>query len=303
MLGEVFYWLLSMSIIAAVTGLFILLLRRINGIPRRIITVLWVIPFIRMTVPVGVGGRFGLMELISNYTTRTVTVTETPFADFTAMNSIMAAESYFPIIYKTNLLENVFRICSAVWVTVAAALLIAFAIIYTTTVRELRDAVPLTDEVWVSDKITSPALYGIFRQRIIIPESYRDRDLQFVLLHERVHRSRGDNVCRVITFAVCAIHWFNPLVWVFLRCYLADMELACDECVLSKCGEDRRKDYARELVSLAEHKSFFASAFGGAKIRVRVEGILSYKSMTAMSATAFAALVAVCAYVLLTNAK
>ena len=58
MLDTVFYWLFNMSIVAGVCGLIIVLLRLVKKIPRRITTVLWAIPFIRMCVPFGVSGRY-----------------------------------------------------------------------------------------------------------------------------------------------------------------------------------------------------------------------------------------------------
>lgn len=45
MLHEVFYWIFNMSITASITGLLVVLLRLIKAIPRRVIKILWVIPF------------------------------------------------------------------------------------------------------------------------------------------------------------------------------------------------------------------------------------------------------------------
>ena len=65
MLREVFYWLFNMSVAATVSGAVVLLLRLVKKIPRRVIAVLWAIPFLRLWVPVGIGGKFGLMTLLS----------------------------------------------------------------------------------------------------------------------------------------------------------------------------------------------------------------------------------------------
>ena len=124
-----------------------------------------------------------------------------------------------------------------------------------------------------------------------------------MLLHERTHKKRGDNLWRMLAFITASVHWFNPFAWVLLRSYLSAAELACDEAVLAKCGEERKKAYALALVSSEEKKTFFTSAFGGAKIRVRIENILSYKKLSALSAVGFTALVLVIMYTLLTNAK
>jgi beta-lactamase regulating signal transducer with metallopeptidase domain len=115
-----------------------------------------------------------------------------------------------------------------------------------------------------------------------------------------------DNLWRVLAFATASLHWFNPFAWIFLRIALSDLELFCDERVLNQMGHEERRAYARALVDGAQTKqerTVFASAFGGARIRVRVERILDYRRLSRLSAVCAALLVAAIAWVLLTNAK
>ena len=305
MLSEVFYWLFNMSVAATVSGAVVLLLRQIKKIPRRVIAVLWTIPFLRMWIPVGIGGRFGLMALLSRFTTKTVIVYESRLLpDFTMTNSVRAANSYFPITYKVDLVGDVFSVASVVWIIVAAALFLTFAILYFASMKEIKGAKRLYDNVYVSDKVTSPSVYGVFRPRIVIPSSMRESDaLAFILLHEKRHIRRLDNLWRILAFLTAALHWFNPASWIFLTRFLSDLEIACDEAVLQRCDEDEKKKYALALVLSASQKTVFVSAFGGAKIKTRVERIVSYRKMTVLSAIAFAAMIAALAYFLLTNAS
>ena len=302
MLGEIFYWIFNMSIAAAICGLPILLIRMIKKIPRRVSVFLWLIPVIRMLLPVGIAGKYGLMTFISRFTTKTVTVFEVDDFILTATNCIMAADGYEPITYKTDLLEGLFGAASWIWLVIGLALLIAFLIIYTVTLGELSDARRLEGNVYISEKVTSPALYGIIKPRIILPAEYRERELKYILMHERAHARRGDNLVRLLALVTVCVHWFNPLAWLFLRLLFADLELACDEAVLKKCNADQRKEYAHTILSAVERTSVFASSFGGAKIRLRVENILSYKKLSAISAAGMAALLIAIAYILLTNA-
>lgn len=304
LLGEVFYWIFNMSIASVVVGAVILLIRSMKKIPRRVITYLWMIPFMRMWLPVGIGGRYGLMSLISHFTTKTVVVYQPgDYASFSIMNFAMAAKDYSPITYKVNLLEQVFMVASVVWILIALGLLIAFGTIYLITIRELKDSKHLKDRIYLSDKIQSPAVYGILRPKIILPSTYKEDDLTFILLHEYTHIRGLDNLRRLLAFAITSVHWFNPLAWIFLKYYLSDLEQSCDEKVLSRCGEEQKKRYALSLLQYAKGKSVFASAFGGANIRLRIENILSYQKMSVISLIGLAALVLVSAYVLLTNAQ
>lgn len=303
MLGDVFYWLLSMSVAAAITGLVILPIRMIRKLPRRVAIWLWFIPFLRMTVPVGVGSSYSLMSLLSRFATKTVVIYQpVEGLDFSMMNYVTAADSYFPITYKVNLLEQVFDTAALIWIIGFVAIVLVLCVVYATTLREMKDAEHLKDNVYLSEKLTTPAVYGMCKPRIILPASWADRDLEFVLLHENAHICRGDNLWRAVGFFVVAVHWFNPLAWVFLKLFLSDLEMSCDERVLAGLEPGRRKDYALSLLDSKEQINVFASAFGGARIRTRIENILSFRKMTWLSAAVFAVLVAVIAYVLLTNA-
>lgn len=308
--AEVFYWLLSMSLFGALAGLCVLLLRRWRRLPRRIAFLLWLFPALRFWSPVGLVGPCNLASLFSRLFPRTIVVylpdaisgaTQDGEEIFAAMNSVGAAASYFPFVYKSNPIREVFAFAGTIWVIGAVSLLLTFGLIYIITRLETADATHLRGKVYVSAKVTAPATYGILRPRVVIPESYRNRDLTFIAHHEEAHIRRLDNLWRILAVATASVHWFNPLAWLFLRVFLQDMELACDESVLVRCGEDRKKDYAAALLSSAPRKNLFVSAFGGAKLRLRLENILSYHRVSVFSAVCFVILLAAVAYVLLTN--
>lgn len=303
MIGEICYWLINMSIVASFMGLIVMLLRKIRFIPRRVSVFLWIIPFLRMTVPVGLNSPYSLMSLVSRFTTRTVTVYQ-PSDDiaFSFSNSIRAAESYSPITYKVNILGTVFSVAGMIWIVVSLALLIALTIIYVSTKNAVADSRHLESNIFFSDKVDSPAVYGIFRPKIVIPESYKDKELEYIIRHEKTHIKRLDNLWRIIGFITASVHWFNPLSWVFLKAFLTDLELACDEMAVAGYEKEKRKEYARTLLECSQSKSMLVSAFGGAKVRTRIENILSYKKMTAFSAIGFTLLVLVIIFTLITNA-
>ncbi len=299
MLHETFYWLVNMSISAAICGIAVLFLRQIKRIPRRIFVLLWAIPLFRMLIPYGIRGKITLMELTTLIHSKNISQPDLPGDAFTSMNHMGFASDYFPVNYRTEALYRIFDIGGLIWLIGAAALIISFFTIYFITLSELKDATRLSNGIYVSPKVTSPAVYGILRPRIIIPNEEYATEL--ILLHEKMHIKRADNLWRLVAFITASIHWFNPLAWVFLNKFLADAELACDEAVLAACGEVRKKEYALALIGCAERKSVFAAAFGGARLRVRAEGIMSYKKLTVASSIAFLVLIICVFYVLLAN--
>ena len=304
MLGEIFYWIFNMSIAATICVMPLLLLRLIKKIPHRIFIWLWLVPFIRMCIPVGISSKYGIMALLSKFTTKTVTIVQIgDDSALTMMNHVMGANSYFPITYKVNLLEDLFNIASVVWLVVALAAILALAIIYFVTLGEVRDAKKLKNNIYISDKIKTPAVYGIIKPKIILPIEYQESELNYILMHENAHIKRKDNLVRLLAFIIVCLHWFNPFAWLLLKLLYSDIELACDESVLSNCNETERKEYAYTLLSTAEKTNVFAASFGGSKIRIRIENILSYKKISVFSIVAFSSLIIAICYVLLTNAS
>lgn len=303
MLGEIFYWIFNMSIVASVMGLIVLAIRKARFIPHRVSVFLWIIPFFRMCIPFGLNSRYSLMTLISKFTTRTVPVySPAESLELSYINTVMAADSYSPVTYKSLLVEKVFSVASLIWMIVALALILTLLILYFTTIRTLRDARHLEGNTYTSDKIDGPAVYGIIRPRILLPSQLPEADRKYVILHEKTHIRRKDNLWRLLGFLIAAVHWYNPLSWIFLKVFLSDLELACDESATAEYDISDRKEYARALLNCTPRKNVFVSAFGGAKVRVRIENVLSRKPMTLFSTIGFTALVIAIIYVLLTNA-
>ena len=303
MIGEICYWLINMSIVASFMGLIVMLIRKIRFIPRRVSVFLWIIPFLRMMVPVGINSQYSLLSLTSKLLTDSIrTYQPSEDIDLSFVNTIKAAESYSPITFKAQMLETVFNVAGMVWITVSLALIIALTILYISTKRAVSDSKLMEANIFLSDKVDSPAVYGIFRPGIIIPDSYKEMELEYIIRHEKTHIRRLDNLWRIIGFLTACVHWFNPLSWVFLKAFLTDLELACDEMAVSGYDVDKRKEYARTLLMCSQSKSMLVSAFGGAKVRTRIENVLSYKKMTAFSAIGFTLLVLVIIFTLITNA-
>lgn len=303
MSGEILYWLINMSIVASFMGLIVMAVRKIRSIPHRVSVFLWIIPFIRMCIPWGINSPYSLMSLVSKLTTRTVTVYRpTDELALSVSNVLMEADSYFPFEFSSYELQRVFETAFWIWAAVALAILISICVLYVTTKKEIKDAALLKEDIYLSDKVDSPAVYGIFGHRIVIPASLAETDLKYIVGHERTHVRRHDNLWRLLGFITAALHWFNPLSWIFLKTFLSDLELACDETAVSGYDAEERKDYARALLNASQSRNLFVSAFGGAKVRTRIENVLSYKKITVFSAIGFSIFVLAVLYVLMTNA-
>lgn len=300
-----FYLILNMSITGTVIGLLLLVLKRIKILPAFGSYLLWGLAGIRLIVPFSFSSPLSLFNYTGNLIKRVITVpTGEPSMDLTLTNAIGAARNYFPVSYQSERLNRIFSIAALIWVILAAAGLIAASILYALTRNALQKARPVSGGLFESDLISSPMICGIVRPRIIVPSqlSMDKSALDHILLHERVHLKRCDNLWRLIAVGIACLHWFNPLVWVFLKAFFEDMELSCDARAVKALKSSERKAYARTLLQFGTgQRLLMSTAFGGSKMRVRIQNVISCRKLT-LSAMIFTSIfIAAVSIVLLTN--
>lgn len=301
-MADLFYWVLNMSILGGVLGVGVLLLRRIPRLPRWVCYGLWAIVGLRLWLPVGLRWKWSLMNLLDGWLVKTVPVPMTADlkSNLAVLNSVRAVDAYFPLAFRTNRLEAAFTLAGWVWAVIGVAGTFVLGFCYWRATQRVRPLEHLRDNLYRWGKAESPMVLGIVRPKILLPEKSDEFDNPYVLRHEQVHIRRLDNLWRLMALLSCCLHWFNPWIWVFLKAFLEDMELSCDEKVLKTLGTDKKKEYALALVRCRESRTVYA-AFGGAGIRTRVKRILDYKQLTAASGVALMLFLLLCAVTLLTN--
>lgn len=166
----------------------------------------------------------------------------------------------------------------------------------------------------LSDKVSSPTLWGSLRPQIIIPKSIvsilTSDDLRYIFLHEFIHLKRKDIMINWIMNALLILHWFNPILWYAYSRMREDQEITCDALVLSCIDPNESKDYAMTIIKLMERLSQplqspgIASISGNKKqLMRRIKMIKLFKKNTyKWSALGLTVLLLLCA-VALTNAK
>lgn len=113
---------------------------------------------------------------------------------------------------------------------------------------------------------------GLFRPTIVIPPEQHGEDLKPILLHELMHIRSHDLWLMAFYRLLCALNWFNPVVWLCFHRANLDSEAACDQRVL-ETGLVEKQLYAGVLYREGLMKStdglYIRTAFGGGTHAIR----------------------------------
>lgn len=111
----------------------------------------------------------------------------------------------------------------------------------------------------MSSDVTSPALVGLFRPVLLLPEgklaAFSPEDWENIFVHELAHYRRADHWIHAVQLVALSVHWFNPLVWLGFRQLRADRELAADEWALQHLDPERSTGYGDTLLKVLAQSS------------------------------------------------
>lgn len=152
-----------------------------------------------------------------------------------------------------------------------------YAAMLSDTARDLGVSAP---EMIVCEAISTPAVTGLLRPRLLLPhERYDVQELRYILRHELCHLKRRDMLFKLVLLAANAMHWFNPVVYLMLRQADEDIELACDSAATDGLDRTERAAYSRTLLAAVQSSVRALPAttcFGGTveRLKRRITNVL-----------------------------
>lgn len=152
-----------------------------------------------------------------------------------------------------------------------------YAAMLSDTARDLGVGAP---EMIVCEAISTPAVTGLLRPRLLLPhERYDVQELRYILRHELCHLKRRDMLLKLVLLAANAMHWFNPVVYLMLRQADEDIELACDSAATDGLELPERAAYSRTLLAAVQSSVRALPAttcFGGTveRLKRRITNVL-----------------------------
>ncbi len=333
---------LNRSLTGAAVIVVVLLLRLIlNRMPKRYLCLLWLVPLFRLLVPFSLPAPFSLLPVNAEPLMEISIPQGTVMAFHSGLEQVddlvtgaLLLNTMPKPAVSADPVQIYLYIAKMIWVSGMALFLAVNLYRYFRLKRRLRDSVPAavaskipdgenptmssagertsapaadSAKVRFSDRISMPMVAGILKPCVFLPSTFsgadRSEEREFVTAHEQAHIRRRDHLTKTAAFAALAVHWFNPLVWLMFALLCRDMEMACDESVLRRIGEDGKRDYSLALLRFEERQSslLIPLAFGESHTKARIKNILNYRKPPFWIGVAALAILLLAAFTLLTD--
>lgn len=311
-MDDVFLKLLNLSISASWLILAVLVLRVVlKKAPKWVMPLLWGVVALRLVCLFSIESALSLIPSAETIPSEIVTETREPVLYEQATldivtNPTLPSATEVPVGVSRQQAQVDFNIYSVLWLAGMAALLVHALVSAGKLKRKLATAILLRDNIYESEFVDSPFVFGVVKPNIYLPMHMDEGTAAYVIAHEHAHLARRDHLWKVLGYLVLALHWFNPLVWVAYILFCRDIELACDEKVVKGLDGAARADYSQALLSCAAPKRAVAAcplAFGEGNIKMRVKSALHYKKPAFWVAAAAVLAVVIMAVCFLTNPR
>lgn len=311
-MDDVFLKLVNLSISASWLILAVLVLRVVlKKAPKWVMPLLWGVVALRLVCLFSIESALSLIPSAETIPSEIVTETREPVLYEQATldivtNPTLPSAAEVPVGVSRQQAQVDFNIYSVLWLAGMAALLVHALVSAGKLKRKLATAILLRDNIYESEFVDSPFVFGVVKPNIYLPMHMDEGTAAYVIAHEHAHLARRDHWWKVLGYLVLALHWFNPLVWVAYILFCRDIELACDEKVVKGLDGAARADYSQALLSCAAPKRAVAAcplAFGEGNIKTRVKSALHYKKPAFWVAAAAVLAVVIMAVCFLTNPR
>ena len=312
-MSGIFLKLLNLSISASWLVLVVLALRLVlKRAPKWVNVLLWGMVALRLMLPFSIESALSLIPSAETVSPEVVQFDPAPtitsgveFIDNAVNPSLSESFAAAPLA-SVNPLYVWTYLAGWVWLIGLAAMLAYALVSYLRLRRRVSASIPLRENIYVCDEVPSPFILGIVRPRIYLPSALDETQRGSVLSHERAHLARRDHWWKPLGYALLAVYWFNPLLWLAYTLLCRDIELACDERVLRGMDAGQVKDYSSALLACSVPRRMLAAcplAFGEVGVGARVKNALRYKKPAFWVVAASVAVCVVVAVCFLTNPR
>lgn len=287
-MADIFPKLVNMSVSASWLVLAVIILRLLlKKAPKWIYCMLWALVAVRLICPFSIESSLSLIpgaETVPEEMFKMEPVENRQNASLDIEVNPAIPGSYTPELDKTvERVQIEFVYAELIWRVGFIAMLLYAFISCLRLKNRVKTAVILQKNIYQSENIVSPFVFGFLRPRIYLPFKVSEKDAVHMLAHEQSHIRRHDHQIKPFAFLLLSLYWFNPVIWAAYILLCRDIETACDERVIKELGAEQRADYSQALLTCSVPRRMISAcpvAFGEVGVKERVRNVLSYKKPT-----------------------
>lgn len=279
---DIFLKFLNISISASYLIIFIIFVKMLmKKAPKWLSPILWGIAAVRLVLPFSIESIFSLMPktTITNQGFNSEIHIFENIPDVSS-NASAATETINHAAQTIPHTISLLTVISYIWVAGMIIMALYAVFSYMKLKNQMRTAVRMRDNIYQSEAVYSPFVLGLFKPKIYLPFKISEKDITYVVAHEKAHIRRLDHWWKPLGFLLLSVYWFNPLIWVAYVFLCKDIELACDEKVIREMDINERADYSQALLECSIKQRGITAcplAFGEVSVKERVKNVLNYK--------------------------
>lgn len=277
---SLYHQLLYRSIVIAILGCFILLLRKLikRSLQPRCNYIIWVVFVVVCVFPIHIPSQFsiyrfidmsGLEESSSQYANDILNLAEhvndsNIYDDVKNQisDNYQKSRKYFAYV--------VVDVCFIVTIAKLGILISSYIMLNRKIgqniiederiegiVDECKKSLKIKRNIRIlkQEEAKTPCIIGIFNVRILLTDTtmaLSNNELKSVIMHELSHYKRKDILMNWFITLIQALYWFHPMMRRLVTYMRMDMETATDSLVLSKIKDVEDKEYCETIIRVAK---------------------------------------------------
>ncbi|MBR1741300.1 MAG: hypothetical protein IJ733_05415 [Lachnospiraceae bacterium] len=140
-----------------------------------------------------------------------------------------------------------FKICSILWLFGVLLFLLFQLYNKFRLTMTFATAKELGEDIYEVSSIHLPVQTGIFHKSWFLPPEFHASELKWLMKH--MENRGAEPLKRVFLMFIFAIHWFNPVMWLYYYLWSQDNEIHADERAVYHGNMMRRREYAQSIMN------------------------------------------------------
>lgn len=255
-LGRIFYTVLSMSGMMLFLAPLVLLLRfGMRNQEKKFMKWEWWLVYLRSLCPVALSSPICFFDSWNRQyhlflSTLGLTIEE--------QSGIM--NSWSAVFLHPVHMTKTFTVCAVTWAAGVFLVLFSAFFVQRRVKQTLMQGKEIGEDILESGTTSVPVRFGFFHKIHVVPAGMHARDMRYYLQHIQAHSF--ENAKRIVVVGITAIHWFNPVMWLYYILWNHDEEYLADEKAVHKKPSAECREYAQGLLNIQkESKKLHLSLF------------------------------------------